>query len=185
VLIKRLGFVLALIVVASGAAVSAEQRTGQIRSRASGPAPAPAPAPAPTGAPSARPPFRNTATFRPRPFVRASGMPLRGFALPHFPIWGWGTLPYYYVDSVSVPLADGPTGGVQLDVQPWRASVFVDGVYAGRVEDFKGYYQNLEVVAGPHQITIVEPGYLPLVFDVMVVPGRTTTFRGTLNTLLN
>jgi hypothetical protein len=89
------------------------------------------------------------------------------------------------METASTPLTDGPTGGVQLDVQPWRASVFVDGVYAGRVEDFKGYYRHLEVVAGPHQITIVEPGYLPLVFDVMVVPGRTTTFRGTLSTPLN
>ncbi len=113
------------------------------------------------------------------------GLPLRGLTLPVFPVfWGWGTLPVY-VESVSVPLADGPTGGLQLDVQPWRASVFVDGVYAGRVDDFKGYYNHLEVVAGPHQITIVEPGFLPLVFDVMVAPGRTTTFRGTLNTPLN
>ena len=116
----------------------------------------------------------------------ATGLPLRAGTLPVFPLfwWGWGTLPFS-VDSVNVPLADGPTGGVQLDVQPWRASVFVDGVYAGRVEDFKGYYNHLEVVAGPHQITIVEPGFLPLVFDVLVVPGRTTTFRGTLNTPLN
>ncbi len=174
---RQLGFVLALIVVASGTAVVAQQRPAPIRSQASGPA-APAPTPA-------NPPFRNAATFRPRPFVRAPGLPLRGLTLPVFPIvWGWGTLPFY-VDSVSTPLVDGPTGGVQLDVQPWRASVFVDGVYAGRVEDFKGYYNHLEVVAGPHQITVVEPGFLPLVFDIMVVPGRTTTFRSTLNTPLN
>jgi hypothetical protein len=167
--------VLAVMVAASGTGVAAEQRAGQIRSRASGPAPAPPATPAP---------FRNAATFRPPPFVRAPALPLRGWMHPVFPIvWGWGTLPLY-IDSVSPPLADGPTGGVQLDVQPWRASVFVDGVYAGRVEDFKGYYQHLEAVAGPHQITIVEPGYLPLVFDVMVVPGRTTTFRGTVSTPL-
>jgi hypothetical protein len=116
--------------------------------------------------------------------MRAPGLPLRGLTLPLYPVfWGWGTLPFY-VERVS-PLTDGPTGGVQLDVQPWRASVFVDGIYAGRVEDFKGYYQHLEAVAGPHQITVVEPGFLPLVFDVLVVPDRTTTFRGTLNTPLN
>ena len=168
---------LAATVVVSGVPATAQQRPAQIRSQASGPASAPAPAPAA--------PFRNAATFRPRPFISAPGLPLRGLTLPVFPVfWGWGTLPVS-VDSVSVPLADGPTGGVQLDVQPWRASVFVDGVYAGRVDDFKGYYNHLEVVAGPHQITIVEPGFLPLVFDILVVPGRTTTFRGTLNTPLN
>ena len=155
---------------------------GQIRSRASGPAPAPPPTAAP---PSPSAPFRNAATFRPRPVAPVPGLPLRGLTLPLFPVfWGWGALPYY-IETASTPLTDGPTGGVQLDVQPWRASVFVDGVYAGRVEDFKGYYQHLEIVAGPHQITIVEPGYVPLVFDVMVVPGRTTTFRGTVSTALN
>ncbi len=98
-----------------------------------------------------------------------------------FPIaWGWGPWPLD-VDTAGLTIDDGPTGGVQLDVQPWRARVYVDGVDVGRVDDFKGYYQHLDVVAGPHQIVIVEPGYLPLVFDVVVVPGRTLTYRGTLN----
>ncbi len=66
-----------------------------------------------------------------------------------------------------------------------RGVSIVDGVYVGRVDDFKGYYQHLEVVAGPHQIVIVEPGYLPLVFETNVVPGRTITYRGTLNDLAN
>jgi hypothetical protein len=102
---------------------------------------------------------------------------------PVFPlVWGWGTLPFY-VDTAGPTISDGPTGGVQLDVQPWRASVYVDGLYVGRVDDFKGYYQHLDVVAGPHQIVIVEPGYLPLVFETIVVPGRTITYRGTLNDL--
>jgi hypothetical protein len=90
---------------------------------------------------------------------------------------------YFYGFAESPALDDGPTGGVQLDVQPWRASVFVDGNHVGRVDQFKGYYQHLDVVAGPHQIVIVEPGFQPLVIDAIVVPGRTTTFRGTLNEL--
>jgi hypothetical protein len=167
--------VLLFIAIASSAVAFAQQRPAQIRSQASGPAPAP-----PSGSP-----FRNGATFRPSPPLRAPGLPLRGLTLPVYPVfWGWGTLPFY-VERASWPLTDGPTGGVQLDVQPWRASVFVDGVYTGRVDDFKGYYQHLEIVAGPHLITIIEPGYLPLVYDVMVVPGRTTTLRGTLNTRLD
>jgi hypothetical protein len=77
-------------------------------------------------------------------------------------------------------LDDAPSGGVQLDVQPWRASVFVDDVYVGRVGDFSGYYKHLEVLAGPHRIVVVEPGYEPLVIDVDVVPGQTRTYRSTL-----
>lgn len=104
--------------------------------------------------------------------------------LPGVPFfWGWGG-PAFYVDAtpaLPVPAGEAPTGGLQLDVQPWRAQVYVDGVRVGRVEDFKGYYQHLEVAAGPHQITIVETGYQPLVFDVVVTPGRTATYRGTLS----
>jgi hypothetical protein len=58
--------------------------------------------------------------------------------------------------------------------------VFVDGMYAGRVSDFNGYYKHLDVVAGPHQIVIVEPAYQPLVIEADVVPGRTITYRATL-----
>jgi hypothetical protein len=53
-------------------------------------------------------------------------------------------------------------------------------MYAGRVSDFNGYYKHLDVVAGPHQIVIVEPNYQPLVVDAVIVPGRTDTYRGTL-----
>jgi hypothetical protein len=83
--------------------------------------------------------------------------------------------------AVLVPPLDGvPLGGVQLDVQPWQAHVYVDGAYAGIVENFKGYYDHLELVPGSHVITIVAPDYDPLTFDVMVAPGRTTTYRGVL-----
>jgi PEGA domain len=93
-------------------------------------------------------------------------------------------MPVFYVGTGAplVPLPDdGPTGGVQLDVTPWRSRVYVDGVLKGRVDDFKGYYQPLELVAGPHQIVIVDDGYQPTVLDVIVTPGRTVTFRATLS----
>jgi hypothetical protein len=118
----------------------------------------------------------------PGPFRRS----VRTVMLPAVPFfWGWSGPTFYIEATPALPLeaADAPKGGLQLDVQPWRAQVFVDGVLAGRVEDFKGYYQHLEVTAGPHQITIVERGYEPLVFDVVVTPGRTMTYRGTLSDL--
>jgi hypothetical protein len=81
--------------------------------------------------------------------------------------------------STSRPLDDAPTGGVQLDVTPWSAEVYVDGALAGRVEQFRGYYHHLELSAGPHTIAIVHAGRDPQVFDVVVLPGRTITYRGT------
>ena len=165
------------LVLACGVAADAQYRNGQARPQSA------APRPGPPRAPAGEAPFRNTATFRPRPISPSLGLPIRRFGVPVYPLlWGWGTMPFYYgPESTPFSLEDGPTGGLQLDVQPWRAAVFVDGVYAGRVDDFSGYYKHLELVAGSHQIVVVESGYRPLVIDAYVVPGKTRTFRGTLS----
>jgi hypothetical protein len=75
-----------------------------------------------------------------------------------------------------------PVGGVQLDLEPRRAQVFVDDddTSAGRVDDFTGYYHPLMLPAGRHRIEVLTPGYMPLILRVMVVPGRTITYRQTL-----
>jgi hypothetical protein len=75
---------------------------------------------------------------------------------------------------------NAPTGGVQLDIQPWSAEVYVDGASVGRVEQFRGYYQHLTLPAGPHTIAVVSDGRDPFIFGVMVVPGRVVTQRATL-----
>ena len=55
-----------------------------------------------------------------------------------------------------------PVGGVQLDVEPRRAQVFVDGAYAGVVDDFRVYYQHLTLPAGHHRIVVLtSPGLTP------------------------
>jgi len=74
-----------------------------------------------------------------------------------------------------------PAGGLQLDVEPRRAVVYVDGWYAGVVDAFSGYYRHLEIGADWHTLEIVAPDYEPLVVDVMISPNRTTTYRSSLN----
>ena len=82
---------------------------------------------------------------------------------------------------VWIPSLEGaPTGGVQLDVDQRSAQVYVDGKPAGLVGEFSGYYKHLELVAGPHFVTIVAHNYEPLTIAVLVSPGQTLTFRGTL-----
>src|SRR5262245_7319208 len=78
------------------------------------------------------------------------------------------------------PAQARPIGGVQLALEPRRAQVFVDGQYAGLVDDFAGYYHHLPLPAGYHHIEVYASGYLPLVFDVTVVPDRTIVFRQTM-----
>jgi hypothetical protein len=80
----------------------------------------------------------------------------------------------------AIPPDAGPAGGLQIDVQPGRAQVFVDGTYEGRAEDFRGYYQHLTLSPGLHVIAIVADDYDPIVLEILVSPGQTTTYRGTL-----
>ena len=73
-----------------------------------------------------------------------------------------------------------PTGELRLRVRPRDAQVFVDGYYAGVVDDFDGTFQGLRLEEGPYLIEIVLPGYEPLAFDVRILPGEKITYRGEL-----
>jgi hypothetical protein len=79
------------------------------------------------------------------------------------------------------PMDQALIGGLQVDVEPRRALVYVDGWYVGLVDEFSGYYHHLDIDAGWHTLEILAPDYEPLIVDVTVVPHRTTTFRGSLN----
>lgn len=60
---------------------------------------------------------------------------------------------------------------------PRDAQVYVDGYYAGVVNDFDGVFQHLELAPGLHRIEIRAPGFAPIVFDVRAEAGRTITYR--------
>ena len=111
-----------------------------------------------------------------------------------FPWFGlWVADPYWWTyatgDDDQLPPAaplpqagrDRPPGGLQLDVEPRRAQVYVDGWLAGSVEEFSGYYHHLDLAAGPHIVEVLASGYDPLVVEVAISPGNTTTYRGSLN----
>lgn len=100
------------------------------------------------------------------------------------PFWG-GYAPYYghggyYSHDRDDDDRDYNIGSLRLKVDPSEGEVFVDGLYRGVVDDFDGIFQRLKLEAGAHQLEIRAPGYAPLVFDVLVTPGETTTYRGRL-----
>jgi hypothetical protein len=68
-------------------------------------------------------------------------------------------------------------GGVRIDLSERDAEVYVDGYYAGIVDDFDGAIQHLDLEPGPHRIEIRADGFDPVAFDVNVEPGRTITYR--------
>jgi len=68
-------------------------------------------------------------------------------------------------------------GAVRIVDAPRDAQVFVDGYYAGVVDDYDGVFQHLNLEAGSHHIEIEVEGYSLIAFDVHVRPGQTITYR--------
>jgi len=94
-------------------------------------------------------------------------------------LWPWYTLPPSGTYQRALPPREGtPVGGLQLDVDPRRAQVYVDGSFVGLVDEFSGYFHHLDLPAGSHLIEIFESGFQPLILEMVVPPGRTTTYRG-------
>ena len=119
---------------------------------------------------------------------------VRGYYAPYFygpafglgygvydPLWYDGYLGYGYpaygVAPYVVPLGE-VSGGLRIEVKPDTAQVFVDGAYAGIVDDFDGHFQHLDLTPGAHRIEIRAPGYEPLVFDTAIQPNHTTHYKG-------
>jgi hypothetical protein len=98
-----------------------------------------------------------------------------------YPYYGYG-YPYYYPSSYGYPpagyVSTGYPGGyaygsVKIQDAPHDAQVFVDGTYAGIVDDFDGAFQSLDLQSGAHQVEVRIPGRPPLHYDVNVQPGQT------------
>ena len=131
-------------------------------------------------------------------YVNAFGFALGAYAYPYgygYANYGYGYPAYYYPGAYSYPAyysypryygySSGNYGGYVQGAQtrlrivdaPPDAEIYVDGYYAGLVEDFDGVVQHLEVTPGPHQIEIRAPGFEPVVFDLDGAEGRTITYR--------
>jgi hypothetical protein len=78
------------------------------------------------------------------------------------------------------PYSSFDIGELRLDVSPRHAQVFVDGYYAGVVDDFDGAFQALKLESGAYRIEISAPGYETLTFDVRINPGQDIRYQGNL-----
>ena len=56
----------------------------------------------------------------------------------------------------------------------------MDGNYVGLVEDFGPMDAPLTLASGQHHVEIGAVGFPPMIFDISVVPGQVTPYRGTL-----
>jgi hypothetical protein len=70
-----------------------------------------------------------------------------------------------------------PDSAVRLEVTPREAEVYVDGYYAGIVDDFDGVFQRLRLMSGGHEITIYRDGYRSFTQKVYLTPDHTLRIR--------
>jgi hypothetical protein len=86
--------------------------------------------------------------------------------------------PYHYY-----PL-DILRSAVRIEVTPKEAEVYVDGYYAGIVDDFNGAFQRLRLPPGQHEIVVRKDGFRALKQDVYLTPDATFHIRGRLEALV-
>ncbi|MBI2186292.1 MAG: carboxypeptidase regulatory-like domain-containing protein [Acidobacteria bacterium] len=99
-----------------------------------------------------------------------------GYGYGGYGYGGYGYGGYGYGSSFST----FDIGELRLDVSPRHAQVFVDGYYAGIVDDFDGAFQGIRLAPGAYRIDITAPGFETLTFDVRIAPGQKVRYRGDL-----
>ena len=72
---------------------------------------------------------------------------------------------------------------LRLAVKPNHASVFVDGYFAGQVDDFDGVFQRLNVEPGQHEIVVYLQGHRSLRERLYLSPNSSRKITGTLEPL--
>jgi hypothetical protein len=77
-----------------------------------------------------------------------------------------------------------PDSSLRIKVKPKDASVYVDGYYAGKVEDYDGAFQRLHVPPGQHEIVVYLDGFRSLHERLYLTPNSTRTIDGDLEQLL-
>ncbi len=108
-----------------------------------------------------------------------------GFGYPYaYGYYGYG-YPYYYPYAAPyVAPAPGAyvvpgyaaSGGVRIQGVARNTEVYVDGTYAGVVDDYDGVFQRLGLEPGTHAIEIRTAGR-PATYDVNVTAGQTITIH--------
>jgi len=75
------------------------------------------------------------------------------------------------------PIYAAPDAAVKFEVKPKQALVYVDGYYAGIVDDYDGTFQRLYTTPGPHEMTLFLEGYRTRIEKVYLAPDHTFKVR--------
>jgi hypothetical protein len=100
------------------------------------------------------------------------------YAYPWYPYGYWNPAPFYYA-----PYYYDTSASLQLQVTPRETEVFVDGHFAGVVNNFDGTFQRLHVEPGEHELTLFLAGHRPVTQHVYVQPRSTFRVKYTMEAL--
>jgi hypothetical protein len=75
------------------------------------------------------------------------------------------------------------SSSVRLQVTPREAQVFVDGYYAGIVDEFDGVFQRLRLRPGGHEVTVFLEGFETVHETVYLSPGADRKLQFAMNRL--
>ena len=76
-----------------------------------------------------------------------------------------------------------PESDLRIEVTPKEAAVYVDGYFAGTVDEFNGTFQRLHVMPGEHEIVIHLDGYRSIRERLYLSPRATRKIVGTMERL--
>ena len=101
---------------------------------------------------------------------------------PYYPFalgFGWGYGPWWPYPYPYYPYGypSDPDGSLKLEIKPRAAEVYVDGYYAGIVDNFDGTFQRLHTSPGEHEITLYLDGYRTVHQKLYVQPNVTTKLK--------
>lgn len=99
---------------------------------------------------------------------------------PWFNPYGFG---YGWYPPYAYGQAYEPGASLRVQAEPRETEVFVDGYYAGSVDDFDGFFQRLHLEAGEHEVTLYLAGHRTARQSVYLQPGRTFRIRHTMEAL--
>jgi hypothetical protein len=91
-----------------------------------------------------------------------------------YPWWPRPAYPYAYW-----PMYDN-RAVLRVLATPDNAAVYVDGFYAGIVDDFNGYFQGLPLPPGGHEIVLYLEGYRTIHRRMYLAPGSTFKLHETM-----
>jgi hypothetical protein len=115
------------------------------------------------------------------PHVRGQVVFIGGYFYdPYFGPYPWWTrtaYPYWYY-----PVYDY-RAELRVVAMPKEAAVYVDGFYAGIVDDFDGVFQSLPLAPGGHEVTLYLEGYRTGHWNVYLRAGSTFKLHDTLQRL--